>query len=698
MNQIPENDPNEPDLFESRLRYVGPIFFVLWGGFAFVIAMLGHGGAADYFAARLDQKMAYVIKEWWSPSGHQPDNLKILAVDDQTVAYNQNRPDISLPTWAKLLTNIARMKPRVILIDRVFAGNPYPSQGSAAEHHEITQSLAAIKAIETPIVVGADIVNHMIPMRKTIPLSNQAHSFAHYLTKAKEATDPLRELPSINTQFRTGSVYGFAPEFQGVFHGVGHVIYDNHALIAVSPFYLLGQDRVVPHISLYASGKTEIRDQALFVNDYKVPLDHRGWSFVSHKPPSFFKPKSLVGPIMRALAGEPEKLVKQGDTVFIIPGFYTGAADFHEGGPFGEIPGGYIIGEMLNSVLTGDWLRVIGRFDKLHHGIVLAMLLAGAALGFGAGPVRAFFMASFLGLSYLFGGLAYFVYGRTLLPISLPLVGFTGSVLILYGHTIVQGELKKLKLRRDFFREKALRIQEESERKLLQERLALGKAVQEMLLPQNLEGQISDFSYKMRYKPSQQMSGDWLYYWQVSPDERRIFIGDVVGKGPSAALPVAIIITTLKEAESAGLPMAQTIERVNNRLLDHFGGKVTSTLAAVAMFSDHRLCFYNAGSPGWFVVGLGSDTNYINLRSNPLGISYGSRVASTDLILDTTKLIFTFTDGYMEGARAYRRLVGAIKTHSFNTMTHDLIHDCLIKTGEGFRLEDDMTMVSIKVA
>ena len=44
----------------------------------------------------------------------------------------------------------------------------------------------------------------------------------------------------------------------------------------------------------------------------------------------------------------------------------------------------------------------------------------------------------------------------------------------------------------------------------------------------------------IKYRPAQEMSGDWIYVWKKE-NERRFIIGDVVGKGPSAAIPVAVI-------------------------------------------------------------------------------------------------------------------------------------------------------------
>jgi hypothetical protein len=61
-------------------------------------------------------------------------------------------------------------------------------------------------------------------------------------------------------------------------------------------------------------------------------------------------------------------------------------------------------------------------------------------------------------------------------------------------------------------------------------------------------------------------------------------------------------------------------------------------------------------------------------------------------------IIFTFTDGYLEGSRALRRLTRALtekKAHSGGT---DLIHSILMECGEGSRLIDDRSLLLIKSA
>lgn len=676
---------------EFNLRVLGGVFcgvFIFWGA---LVAFFAEGVAADYLKSRFDQWFYFNAEALISGSGEQPANLKILVQDDRTIDYRQGQL-LDIVDWSVLLQNIAAQKPQVILIDKMFAGNPFGPHHNATYTQKIQDALATIAAIETPIYVGANIHRESIG-KAPLDLSPAVYDIKAYATPpaANPKTSWQQQFPFLDHRFAKGEARGPHSRFSGVFQGTGHITYANKGIAAISPLVLLPQGRIMPHLGLRAAERLAITGAGITANGVPIPLDNLGQTAINHRPREFFHVWSLAAPLYRAQTGKAETLVAPGDIVFIIPGYFTGTADFHEGGPFGEMPGGLIIGAILSSLITGDWLAIF------QHDVwlLVLMVMVGGFLGLKSRPM--YFWLWLLGGAVVYGGLVLFLFiaWSWQWPLGLPLLALVGGAVIVFAYNILHSELQRIRLKRDYYLEKALRLQEEGERKVLTERLALGKAVQDLLLPKNLGGRLANFDYQMRYKPALQMSGDWLYYWDLG-HERRIFIGDVVGKGPSAALGVAVIITTIKEAESRQLSVEDCAALVNDRLLDHFGGEVTTTFAGVSLFEDSRLIFYNAGSPGWFLVHEHSGASYIYLRSNPLGMDPKCQLAAKELTFDGSVLFFTFTDGYLEGARAYKRLTRAVSAIAFADLSHDDIHRCLLATGEGHRLEDDMTMVSIR--
>ena len=216
-------------------------------------------------------------------------------------------------------------------------------------------------------------------------------------------------------------------------------------------------------------------------------------------------------------------------------------------------------------------------------------------------------------------------------------------------------------------------------------------------MPKNYHGSFSQYTYDMKYTPSHIMGGDWLYIWNVSSEEQRIFMGDVMGKGPSAAIPVAIIIGVLKECEIKGLDMHEAIGKINQAMVDLFACTITSTCAAIVLRTSGVIDIYNAGTPGWVIAGPDGSSVH-SMRSNPLGVTETGGYAKQSLDLSGNTIIFTFTDGYLEGSRAFRRLINKLDRSRAFEADSNTIHDILMASGEGHRLVDDRSLLAIKVA
>ena len=126
-------------------------------------------------------------------------------------------------------------------------------------------------------------------------------------------------------------------------------------------------------------------------------------------------------------------------------------------------------------------------------------------------------------------------------------------------------EINSIKFETEYYSEKSRRLEEENKAIKLEERLNLGRAIQEILLPEKFNMEWAFVNVGIKYKPAQEMSGDWIYVWEKE-GERRFILGDVVGKGPSAAIPVAVIIGVLGECQRLDLSMDETIKILNSRV------------------------------------------------------------------------------------------------------------------------------------
>lgn len=605
------------------------------------------------------------------------NHLKVFALDDGTMSYLK-QPELSTEDLALLLTNIARQRPKAILLDRLFTNAP-PEPGANFS----LEKLRRIK--DAPIYSGAWINSQAISYRTPHVLDPQHYGLKHWLDVP---LDQAQTFLSKSLQQASGYIYAYDEAFHGAFAGVGHLRFDRVG--SVFPLINYQNEFLLPHIALYAANKVSVSD-GLKINGYEVPLNNDGAVTVNHRPVSLFyeNMKSLRFAISRARSEQPETWIKEGDVVVILFNFFTGSTDFLEGAPFGNLPGGLLVSTLVDSILENRWLTPVGFLP----GLIILMSILGALIAMRTGPIQFWGAVLLVGGAYFIIVNYFFSYHGIVLSWVLPLAGLLGGGTVQYIYHRLGSEWKTIELENQYLLERARRLEEEASKIQLAERLNLGRAVQEILLPNQDEQTFGPFRYSMSYLPAQEMSGDWVYLWGKGESERRVILGDVVGKGPSAAIPVAVIIGILGECERLNMSMRETLQRLNQRVSELFDGEITCSCTAIVLQRQGHVELFNAGSPGW-ILKDGVKSRHIPLRSTALGMSGESIFASESIELKDSTLLFTFTDGYMEGGRALRRLLQALEQLPESPALENL-GKVLDEVGKDFRQEDDRSLLMI---
>ena len=190
----------------------------------------------------------------------------------------------------------------------------------------------------------------------------------------------------------------------------------------------------------------------------------------------------------------------------------------------------------------------------------------------------------------------------------------------------------------------------------LQQGMMLGRSVQDLLLPHQFDHQTGNFTYQFIYHPFEgQMSGDWINYWQTSDGSYHLIIGDVIGKGPPAALAVASIATIVDRCVQRDVALYGCIEEINAGLFRLFKGKVQSSVSAATISAGGLVTLYNSGGVGWFIVRGNRALHQLN-PARFLGAESDCHPGSSTFMLLAGDLIYSFTDGVCEGSKACRRL------------------------------------------
>ena len=211
------------------------------------------------------------------------------------------------------------------------------------------------------------------------------------------------------------------------------------------------------------------------------------------------------------------------------------------------------------------------------------------------------------------------------------------------------------------------------------------------------------------FQPLINVSGDYYTVIPLTPTRSLVLLGDVSGKGFSAALIMGIVINLVKTiGESTDLPtLVTTIEKTIKSM--HFQDKYTVLFVVIIDTLKMELTYINASMAD---INILTETpggyNIKNLPSNCsiLGLVELGEVTTQTCPLFWNDVLFLATDGISEGAIEYGIELGHTAIYettikeSANKTPQEFIDDinalALAHTG-GRKFKDDITMLVIKV-
>ncbi|MFQ5664227.1 MAG: PP2C family protein-serine/threonine phosphatase [Terriglobia bacterium] len=256
-------------------------------------------------------------------------------------------------------------------------------------------------------------------------------------------------------------------------------------------------------------------------------------------------------------------------------------------------------------------------------------------------------------------------------------------------------------------------IEESNEKQRLQNELEIARQVQEQLFPRHTP-HLETLELVARCRPARTVSGDYYDYGLAAPGKLVFTIGDISGKGISAALLMATIQSILRSHGYASrltgplgqLSPAELVKRVNRQLCATTSPEKYSTLF-VGIYDDsaRRLTYTNAGhlppvilSPGrreelgvgGTVVGLFSDLHY----------------EEATIQLQPGDWLVAYTDGLTEVENSYeeeygnQRLVAFLERTADNLSPERLVEAVLVELQQwapGIEPMDDRTVLVARV-
>jgi serine phosphatase RsbU (regulator of sigma subunit) len=210
---------------------------------------------------------------------------------------------------------------------------------------------------------------------------------------------------------------------------------------------------------------------------------------------------------------------------------------------------------------------------------------------------------------------------------------------------------------------------------------------QRVLVPEDMHSPA--FTVESEYRPAQTVGGDFFQTLSKADGSMLIVIGDVSGKGMSAAMLVAVLVGAIRtRAEDTFDPVAM-LTMLNQRLIGRSGGHLATCLAA-DLRPDGSMHIANAGHLPPYLNG-----QELALEGSlPLGAANRVDPSSRILTLKPGDRVTFLTDGVVEAMNSANELFGFERARTISNQPAAAI----VEQAQAFGQNDDITVLSVEFA
>jgi len=257
-------------------------------------------------------------------------------------------------------------------------------------------------------------------------------------------------------------------------------------------------------------------------------------------------------------------------------------------------------------------------------------------------------------------------------------------------------------------------LRESEERSRLQSELEIAKEVQNQLFPRTVP-RVPGLEVYGVCKPARVVSGDYYDFLDLGENRLGLVLGDVAGKGISAALLMASIQSSLRTQTSNGfLPgragagrrfsTSEIVTRLNRQLFDSTSvEKYATFFCSVYDGNTRKLTYTNAGHlPP--VVFRGSEMQRLEKGGTVVGLFSPVTYEEGEIELRPGDMLLAFSDGITEPANVYDEEFG--EERLLKVARRALLSPPVVLVEEIYRsvnewtgspeLQDDMTLLVAK--
>ena len=189
------------------------------------------------------------------------------------------------------------------------------------------------------------------------------------------------------------------------------------------------------------------------------------------------------------------------------------------------------------------------------------------------------------------------------------------------------------------------------EKQRMQQELQLGREIQSRLLPKP-PSDVRDTELAAMTLPCFEVGGDYYDFLELPNGDLGVAIGDVSGKGVSAALIMSSLQAALRVAAPIESDIAMLITRLNALIhRSTFGRKYVTFFFGRYTPSTGALRYVNAGHNPPMLVADGS-VRRLDSTARPIGLLPENRAAEASVTIEPGATLFLYTDGLNEATNA----------------------------------------------
>jgi phosphoserine phosphatase RsbU/P len=256
-------------------------------------------------------------------------------------------------------------------------------------------------------------------------------------------------------------------------------------------------------------------------------------------------------------------------------------------------------------------------------------------------------------------------------------------------------------------------VKERVQKERLERELEIAKEVQERLFP-NRVPQMERMDVAGICLPARTISGDYYDFLPLGSHQLGLALGDICGKGISAALLMANLQATLRSnvmnlwkdsSQNGEKTVAKIVERLNSQIYSFTAANKFATFF-YALYDDQQqtLTYCNAGHnpPLYF---NGTKIHRLSAGGTVVGVFADSKYDQETIPVNAGDLFVAYTDGIVESINEYgeefgeQRLTQLVQEnrHLNANMIKELVVNQVLSWTFAEERDDDMTLIIAKM-